>query len=146
MATFFIGTSVHEFGHAIGAKLASYEDIIVTVGTGTEWLSFQFFGIQWKIHTFFFLGGYISYETAKKYEPLDIAFIAMMGPFANGILALSFDFLLHVHVHNGLYIFFLFNAWLILSNIIPMKWNEKESDGYIMLKMIGKHVRVHSKR
>lgn len=140
----FIGTLIHEFGHAIGAKLISFQDIKVSIGSGNEIGSFNFIKIEWKIHVLFFLGGFISYETTKEYKPLDIALVAMMGPLFNGLTVFSLYFFTNIYLHNGLYLFFLFNAWLLIANVIPLKWKEKQSDGYIITKMIREHMHVQT--
>ncbi len=142
----FIGTFIHELGHAIGAKMASFQHITITIGTGREIGSFRTFNIEWRFHTLFFLGAYISYETSERYKPLDVAFVAMMGPLCNGITFLLIDIFTNKYLHNGLYLFFLFNAWLVLANVIPLKWNEKQSDGYMILKMIREHMHVQTKQ
>ncbi len=141
----FLGTCIHECGHAIGAKWCNYYNVVVSIGDGKKCFSFRWLEIEWNVHQLFFLGGHTSYESTTSYRPLDIAVISMMGPLFNGFVVFMLIMFTNIYVHNGLYVFFLFNAWLILGNSIPMKWQEKKSDGYIALKMIVAHMRTDMK-
>lgn len=136
---------IHECGHAVGARWSNYHNIVISIGSGKKWFSFRLLTIEWKIYHLFFLGGQTSYKSPSSYRPLDVALISMMGPLFNGFVVFLLLSFTTIYDYNGLYLFFLFNAWLILVNIIPIKWKSKQSDGYIALKMIYDHVMIHSR-
>ncbi len=142
----FIGTLIHELGHAIGAKMVSFHDIKISIGSGIAKRSFRIFGIEWIVHRIFLFGGHTSYKTKQAYKPLDIAFVAMMGPLLNGLTVFLLVIFTNIYLHYSLYLFFLFNAWLLIANIFPLQWNEKQSDGYVILQQIREHMHVQCKK
>jgi len=137
-----LGTFIHELGHALAARIIAFKRVRLSIGSGKELTSFQFLHIEWKFHMICILGGYTSYETPRTYHPLDVAFVAMMGPIFNGITFLLIDLFTDKLISTSLYVFLLFNGWMFLANIVPLKWKEKQSDGYLVLKMILQHIRT----
>lgn len=142
----FIGTLIHELGHALGAKIASFQEIKISIGSGIAKRSFRIFGIEWIIHSIFLFGGHMSYKTTQAYKPLDVAFVAMMGPLFNGLTVFLLVMFTNIYLHYSLYLFFLFNAWLLIANIFPLQWKNKQSDGYIILQKIREHMHVPFKK
>lgn len=138
----FLGTFIHELGHALGARIVAFKKVRLSIGSGKEIGSFHLLQIEWKFHVICFLGGHTSYETPRTYNALDIAFVAMMGPIMNAITFLFIDLFTDNFISTSLYVFLLFNGWMFLANIVPIKWNEKQSDGYIVLKMILQHIQT----
>lgn len=132
-----IGTLVHESGHALGARLVKADSVVLCIGLGKEATSFSFKNVHFKVHMFFFMGGYVQSERETSYTTGEKCFIAFCGPMLNMLCAIGL-FCIQVYVvdHTFINLLLLFNVWLALINMIPFKFGNKQSDGYTMYRVI----------
>lgn len=131
-----IGTIIHESGHLIGAKIVKADHISLTIGLGKKVGTFTFKNIELNIHAYFFVGGYVRNKRETPYKLLEMLCIIGCGPIHNGVFAAILYFLNSVFLNQYIHILFLFNLWLALVNIIPFKIKDKQSDGYMIFKIL----------
>jgi len=132
-----IGTFVHEGGHALGARIAKADTVVLSIGVGKEALSYSFKKVHLKVHMLFFMGGYVLSERATSYTTGEKCLISICGPLLN-ILCATGLFYMQVYIvdHPFVALLCLFNVWLAFINIIPFKIGNKQSDGYTILKVL----------
>ena len=133
-----IGTLIHEGGHLIGAKLMKADYLHVTIGYGKKLFTFKCKNIQIIICCFFFIGGHVKNERYVPYRTIEMISIIVFGPLLNGVFAVFFYMLYDLFPNEYLFLLFLFNGWLALINLIPFKVKDKQSDGYMILKLLRK--------
>jgi Zn-dependent protease len=131
-----MGIVLHEFGHALAAKSVNADNIIISVGKGKRLKIFYFSSMQLVIHTTFFLGGLAESQRLKPYKPGEVVWIAILGPITNGIIAFLFYMLDEIIANNYLQLFYWFNVWIAVVNIIPIKVKDKYTDGYMIMQVI----------
>lgn len=130
-----IGTLIHETGHLIGARMMKADHISLSIGSGKKIGTLSFKKIQINIYMYFFLGGYVHNKRRKPYTLLEMLCIIGLGPINNGIFAAFFYMVSSMYFNPYIHILFLFNLWLALVNIIPLKIKDKQSDGYMILNL-----------
>lgn len=126
---------LHEFGHAFAARIVHADHIIVSIGKGNILKTIGFKKIQIIIHVFFFLGGLAESNRKIPYKSLEMMWISIFGPFTNGIVAFLFYLLNETYSNNYFQLFFWFNLWLAVINLIPFKVGERQTDGYAIVKV-----------
>ncbi|WP_405101338.1 site-2 protease family protein [Oceanobacillus sp. FSL H7-0719] len=136
----FIGSPIsifiHEFGHALAAIAIRANDITITIGSGRE-----FYVVKWKryivkCNIFYFIGGASNYERDEPFTSKEMIWLTLLGPVFNGIAAGVIYFLLMIFPNVYLEIFFWFNMWLAIANLIPFRINEKQTDGYAIIQLL----------
>lgn len=131
-----ISIILHEIGHAFAAKIVNADSIMISIGKGKR-LKVIFLGrMQLVIYTAFFLGGLAESKRKTPYSPREIVWIAMLGPITNGMIAFLFYVLNEIYPNNYLQLFYWFNVWLAVVNIIPFKLKDKYTDGYMIMQVI----------
>lgn len=128
-----IGMIIHECGHALGAILTRATHTTVTIGSGKQIYMITFKRVTLKIHALYFLGGSTETDSTHLNVRHHIFWITLLGPLNNGLFAIIFYYLNHIFGSPYLNLLCLFNTWLAIVNIIPFKFKEKQSDGYILL-------------
>lgn len=131
-----ISMMLHEFGHAFAARIVQADDITISIGKGKQLKIIGFKRTRLIIHTIYFLGGFAESTRNQPYKPREIVWITIFGPITNGIIAFLFYMLNELYPNNYLQLFFWFNVWLAVVNMIPLKLKEKQTDGYLIMKLI----------
>ncbi len=128
---------LHEIGHAVGAKLMHASKINITIGTGKIVFEGSIKGIQIVIRRLFIINSLTSTFRDDPFNKQEKMIISILGPGFSGILAGILYMIYHAFIPSSvLYIFFLFNVWLVFINILPLKIGQKESDGYTIYKIL----------
>lgn len=131
-----ISILLHEVGHACAARIINADLIIITIGRGKKLKTVCFKKLQIIIYNIYFLGGVAESKRNNPYQSLEIIWIAFSGPIFSGIVAFLFYMLNVLYPNNYLQLLFWFNVWLAVVNMIPFKINEKQTDGYMIIKLI----------
>lgn len=130
------GAVIHEGGHLLGAASVQANHISLSIGTGREIISFSCRQVRITIHLFFFLGGLAQSEREKPYTPLEIIWITVAGILSSGLFAVIFYLVYNTYGNAYVNLFYLFNGWLAVANSIPFKMKDKQSDGYVIYKIL----------
>lgn len=136
-----IGTLIHESGHLIGARTIQADQVTLSIGRGKQIGSFSLKRIRIDIHAIFFLGGLAQSERDPPYKPTEIIWITFCGLLSSSIFAIIFYLLYHTYSNYYIQLLFLFNGWLAVVNSIPFKMKGKQSDGYMICKLILRKVK-----
>lgn len=133
-----ISNFAHEFGHAIGAKLAKANKIVVNVGRGKTLLNITCQKIEFQVRWLFFTSGSMFSKRSREYRSFEIIYITLFGPLCNAIIVFIFYMIYQEIPNTFIIIFLLYNGWLFLTNCIPFKIGKQYSDGFIIMKEIFK--------
>lgn len=133
-----ISNVAHEAGHMIGAFIVKADYIHLSIGKGKRIVSFTIKKLKVTLRTLYFTGGQAESNRLQAYHPIEMVFITIMGPLINLLCAFIFYLLFQVHQADYILLFILFNLWLGLGNLIPFKFKENYSDGYMILKVLFK--------
>lgn len=129
--------TIHEIGHAIGAKLRRADGIQLRIGSGKEIFRFTLFGVRVIFCVFYIFGTYTATVREIPFSRRERIFITVMGPLVNGLIAaLLYMTYLFLYDNYLLFVAMLFNLWLFLINLIPYRIGERQSDGYIIYQII----------
>src|SRR5690625_673682 len=127
----------HELGHLIGAKIVRASYITLTIGIGKQIFKFKFHNITFVVNKLFIINSFIETNRSYSLSNREIIIITILGPISSLVLSLiAYCVYMLIMSNTIIYITFLFNAWIGLINLIPFKWNEQQSDGYTILKMM----------
>lgn len=127
----------HEVGHLVGAALMGATSIRLTIGLGKPLWQATFANIQIIIRRFFLFNSVTSTVRTEPFTTREKIVITSMGPMFSATLTIIAFIAYNVFVQTDiLYLFFLFNLWLLVINLIPFKIGQKQSDGYTILKLI----------
>ena len=127
---------LHEAGHAFAAHTAKADRILLSIGMGKKIYEKSFNKLQLSIHRFFFMGGFSASSRNTAFKASEMIWIALMGPLTSGLLACAF-YLIHVAFPSNYFLlFFLFNVWLTVINLLPLNVGGKQSDGYKIFRLI----------
>lgn len=133
-----ISVFIHELGHAVAAITIKAKYAEITIGSGRELCVFKWKKYIMRCNCFYFIGGVSKYERNTPFTSKEMIWVTLLGPVFNGILAIIIFFLLKAYPNNYLQILFLFNLWLAFANLIPLRLNEKQTDGYTIMQLIKK--------
>lgn len=128
---------VHELGHLVGAKLKKATTIRLVIGSGLPMFQFTLFNVEVVVNFMLIFGSYTSTVRETPFQDNEKIFITVLGPVFNGLLAIIF--LISYVIFNPdplFYLIILFNLWLAIVNVIPYKLGMKQSDGYIVYKIL----------
>ena len=131
-----IGTIVHELGHGIVALFAKADSVTLRIGLGKHIKTYELNRFTIHLNAIFFVGGLTESKRTPIYNAKEKILIALGGPVCNAILAVLFITLFYPTHNPYIQLFTLFQAWLMLINIIPFKWKGKKSDGYTIVQAI----------
>ncbi|MFD2762277.1 site-2 protease family protein [Lentibacillus juripiscarius] len=131
-----VGTIVHELGHAIGAKWAGADKIVLSIGSGkvihySRWKTMSFC-----IRMLFFFGGMAYSERAVPYRREEAIVIAAAGPLISASAAVVCFVSYNLYPADYILVLMLFHLWIAIINIIPFHLKGKQSDGYVIYKAI----------
>lgn len=127
---------LHELGHLIGAKLMKSDAIQLIIGSGKELAHFSYKNISITINTLLFFGALTKSKRRTAYTTGEKISIAISGPISSGLFGCVFYILYLYFPNTFIYLLSLFNFWLAISNLCPIKVGKKQSDGYTVYKMI----------
>lgn len=133
-----ISNVAHEVGHMIGAFIVKADHMHLSIGKGKRVVTFTFKKLKVTLRRLYFTGGQAESMRYKAYLPIEMVFITIMGPLMNLLCAFIFYLLFQVHPTDIILLFILFNVWLGLGNLIPFKFKQNYSDGYMILKILFK--------
>ncbi|WP_068671965.1 site-2 protease family protein [Oceanobacillus sp. Castelsardo] len=131
-----LSTFFHEIGHAIAARTLKASEITLKMGIGKRILAITLLELNIEIYSLFFIGGHTVSSRHPYYKKGELIYISLMGPLSNGIIALFLCLYLRNEVNLYIELSFWFNIWLFIMNIIPIRLNNKYTDGYIVYKLI----------
>ncbi|WP_163969905.1 M50 family metallopeptidase [Oceanobacillus halotolerans] len=131
-----IATFIHEFGHAIGARMRGADNVNLSLGTGNKCIHFNLNNIHITICSLYFLGGLVWSNRSTPYSNSELVLIALSGPISNGMVALVSFIPFYFIPNSYLSVFILFNLWLCIMNLIPFKIKQKKSDGYTIWQVL----------
>ncbi|GAB4073540.1 hypothetical protein GCM10028778_10430 [Barrientosiimonas marina] len=131
-----VGNILHELGHAAAARLFSADRITLSIGTGHLLYHMKLKHMAVFIHLMFFLGGMAASERQTPYRKHEQIIMAAFGPVTSALTAVLCSVVLPFYPNRYLLLFLLFNAWVALVNLIPFRFNGKQSDGYTIFNVI----------
>lgn len=127
----------HEIGHVMGAKWANASSIQLTIGVGKKLWAGSISNLQITVRSLFMINSFTSTTRKNPYQRKEKIMITMMGPLFSGLLAIIIYGVYFIFIPSQMmYIFFLFNLWLVFINVLPFKIGQKQSDGYIIYTLL----------
>jgi Zn-dependent protease len=127
---------LHEAGHTFAARTANADQMQLSIGIGKKIYGKYFGKLELTIHSLFFLGGFSASSRSTQFTSTEMIWITLMGPLTSALAAVAFYFIHLVFPSHYVLLFFLFNAWLAIVNLLPLKVGEKQSDGYKIIQLI----------
>jgi hypothetical protein len=131
---------VHELGHFITAKVLRLKKLVLVMGKGRTIFAVQTINMRIEVNLLFFLGGYTTSDARAVPSYWKQSLIAVGGPMFN-LLVVVFTLLLVrlIDANSTFFISFIvpiiaMNLWIGAVNLLPFKWNGKESDGWSFIK------------
>ncbi|MCT2537437.1 hypothetical protein NC661_00600 [Aquibacillus koreensis] len=125
---------IHECGHALGGLIVKADQVRLEFGIGWKIKEFAWKKVQVVLYTFLFIGGLAQSTRNIPFTRMEVAIISVSGPLLNTIIAFLVICLETTSVLGQLFMFF--NLWLAFINVIPFKWKQKKSDGYIIMQQL----------
>ncbi|UFJ39516.1 hypothetical protein LOK74_15815 [Brevibacillus humidisoli] len=125
-----LGILVHECGHLLIAILMRVRECKIHLGVGPVLYS----GSRVTVRLAFFMGGTTEYSVSE--DPSmrgKVALISLGGPLSNLLCYwLIQQWITSYHIESILPTYFLmFNLWLAVMNVIPVKLGQIRSDGWL---------------
>ncbi|MBB6455296.1 Zn-dependent protease [Salirhabdus euzebyi] len=136
-----ISIILHEIGHAVSAWFLRADHINFSIGLGKRIYVKRSRKVQLIVHGLYFLGGQVSSERKVTFNPWEKVFISLGGPIVSGVVSVVLFFSGFVHT-KLIMLFFLFNVWLFIINLIPFRVGHRKSDGYVCLEEIIQMIRL----
>lgn len=131
-----ISLLVHELGHLFGAQCLKADRVIISIGTGKKIKRFTMRQMTLDIYFLIMFHAHTHSERNPDFSNKEFAFITAMGPLFSLIFTVFFGVLLFVFNTDVIIYFFLFNLWLTITNLIPFKFKNQMSDGYLILTLL----------
>lgn len=132
-----ISLLLHELGHVIGAILIKSETIKLVIGSGKEVIQINGSStLQISIHQWFFWGAFTESVQSSPVQPRKVVIVAVLGPAFSLLWAFLFYYVTSFIAHPLLQLFFFFNLWIGVINILPFKIGIKQSDGYTIIRTL----------
>ncbi len=131
-----ISLLVHELGHLFGGKHLKADRVTISIGSGKNIYSFTFNEMTLNIYLMVMFHAHTHSERHPNFSNKEFAFITAMGPLFSLIFTSFFGLLLFVITSEVIFYFFLFNLWLTITNLIPFKFKNQKSDGYLILTLL----------
>jgi len=108
----------------------------ITIGAGKKVWEGTIKNIRIAVRRVFFANSHANATREKPFKKREKIIISFCGPFFSGLSALIFFIGHYSNPSAILYIFGLFNIWLAIVNLLPLKIGQKESDGYTICKLL----------
>ncbi|GGF08947.1 hypothetical protein GCM10010954_04270 [Halobacillus andaensis] len=129
-----IALVIHELGHIITGALCGARYSVLTIGTGRSIIRIKFQKLHIIIGSLFFIGGHSINVKEPEFTRLQKVLISSGGPLANGVICGLLLIFPNSNEIEVIHLFFLFNLYLAVVNLIPFRIGERKSDGYLILK------------
>ncbi len=131
----------HETGHIFIAKLFNLKGSDIVIGTGPKLISFNLLETNVQFNLFYFLGGYSTNVSEGEITNWQRGLISLGGPLIN-IMVASLLLISNLPYSMLVELFILFNLWVGLVNLVPYKFLNRESDGFVFLTSIYKEIKL----
>ena len=131
---------LHELAHGIVAYFFQSSYIYIQLGLGPSLWERKQGVFTITINLFIFLGALAAYERHPEHTLSERAIISGAGPLINALLVLLGYLMFYVVEHPYLSLFIAFNLWLTTMNLIPFKFANKKSDGYVIAEALWKRI------
>lgn len=127
----------HEIGHLVGASLMRATSVQLTIGLGKPLWQTKFANIHIMIRRFFLVNSVTSTVRTVPFSNREKITITMMGPLFSSMLTIITFIAYNVFIPTDvLYLFYMFNLWLVIINLIPFRIKHKQSDGYTICALL----------
>ncbi len=142
---------IHEFGHAVTARLLGFKIFSITIGYGEQLFQASVFGIKIKCNLYPFYGLTFAIPQDSKRSKLKMWLFVLGGPITHIIFILACLFIYQNDINSLIFargiasgfepvkVLFYANVVLLLVNIIPRKVNSIGTgiytDGFYLLKI-----------
>ncbi|UOQ93637.1 site-2 protease family protein [Halobacillus shinanisalinarum] len=133
-----LGLFIHELGHTIVGLWSGAERSSLSLGIGPTLFKCKIKRLTVQLHCIFFIGGYSYNEKEVNFTPKQQAMISLGGPLSNAICAAILYMSDLPQQGQVLQLFYLFNLYLALVNMIPFRLKGRESDGCRFLRGLTK--------
>ncbi|WP_160849860.1 site-2 protease family protein [Pontibacillus yanchengensis] len=131
---------LHELAHGIVAYFFQSSYIYIQLGVGPSLLKQKHGVFRISICLYIFLGALVAYERDPEHTMYERAVISIAGPFINAFLVLLGFVMYYVVDHPYISLFIAFNIWITTVNLIPFKFANKKSDGYVIAEALWNRV------
>ncbi|MUV39734.1 hypothetical protein JNUCC1_03618 [Lentibacillus sp. JNUCC-1] len=127
-----VSNALHEAGHMAAAAAVHSDRFNMIIGSGRPLWQLDFGRLTITVHRMFFIGASAEQTRESPFTPLEKTWISLCGPLLNvfasliGLMALNWISLPLIEW------FILYNMWLGIMNLIPLKIKQRQSDGYII--------------
>ncbi|NBJ71578.1 hypothetical protein D1839_19400 [Roseburia sp. 1XD42-34] len=126
----------HEFGHAIAAWFFRAEKVYISIGAGTVKKIINMGRFRFTIAPLFFAGGMATSVRQPDYTRREKLLITAAGPLFSSLIAIIFWGISQIASSVFIQLFMWFNLWIAVVNLIPFQWNEKQTDGWMILQLL----------
>lgn len=127
----------HEIGHVVGAATMRATSIRLTIGLGKAFWQTSFGNIQIVLRRFFLINSVTATVRDTPFTRREKILITFMGPSFSGLLTIITYVAYSTFVQSELlYLFYMFNLWIVIINLIPFKLGQKQSDGYTISTLL----------
>ncbi|WP_212667881.1 M50 family metallopeptidase [Virgibacillus pantothenticus] len=126
----------HEFGHAVAAWFFRAEKVYISIGAGTVKKIINVGRFHFTIAPLFFAGGMATSVRQPDYTRREKLLITAAGPLFSSLIAIMFWGISQIASSFFIHLFMWFNLWIAFVNLIPFQWNEKQTDGRIILQLL----------
>ncbi|MDX5474859.1 MAG: site-2 protease family protein [Bacillaceae bacterium] len=123
---------VHELGHVLVARIFQVKKTRIVLGMGEPLVNLTLFGTKLEINRIYMFGGYSTNDESGNLPYFQQALISFGGPALNILLIFASIPLITRESVYFFTLFISFNIWIALSNLIPFKFGDKRSDGWII--------------
>ncbi|WP_408010846.1 site-2 protease family protein [Pseudalkalibacillus sp. A8] len=136
---FPLATFLHEVGHYLTARLTGIKNVCIRVGIGPPILHINNRLLKLDCRLFYFIGAHTLSGRIGETTSFNRFLITLNGPLVNAVAATCLwglygsDSLL---LGNTITIFAFINLWIAIGNLLPIKINNRKSDGYILLESL----------
>lgn len=134
---------LHEFGHWLTARLLGLEVSLISFGAGPKVWTGKIFGTPLRIHGWPLSGRTYIGSRSMRFLRLRVWLTILMGPGTNCLLlsaaAIFWDRLVRIFDSNVVFLWMIFNALYLLTNLIPYQSRRPgvslRTDGFQLLQI-----------
>ncbi|MGI8315416.1 site-2 protease family protein [Halobacillus mangrovi] len=129
---------IHELGHVLTALIFRAEQSYINVGYGFPLIKGKIGRVRISIRCLLFHGAHSINEREDPFSDRQKALICLGGPLLNAVVFLFLFITPPLMRTNPVMLFYLFNAYLAIVNILPFKIKGKKSDGFRFIQSLKK--------
>ncbi|KHE72614.1 site-2 protease family protein, partial [Halobacillus sp. BBL2006] len=127
---------IHELGHVLAALAFRTEQSTINVGSGIPLIKGKIGKVRFNIRCLVFHGAHSINERKDEFSDHQKAWICLGGPLLNAIVFFLLFLTPSFDRFSPVTLFYLFNGYLAIANLIPFRIKEKKSDGYRFIQCI----------